>query len=259
LNDYNRGPEDYLRLVEEARQAVSFPIIASLNAVTPSGWTDHARRVADAGADALDVNLYFVPTDPNVPGQDVETQYLDVVAAVKEQISIPLAVKIGPFFSSLPNFAQQVVAAGANGLVLFNRFLEPELNLERRSVEPHLQLSRPAELRLALRWLAILRGNHPNCSLAATGGVHSGMDALKAIAAGADVLMIASALLKHGAEHLQTLRDEMIQWLSDHEYRSVSQLKGSISHVTCETPSAFERANYATTLASFMDHGPCRN
>jgi dihydroorotate dehydrogenase (fumarate) len=259
LNDYNRGPENYTRLVEEARQAVSMPIIASLNAVTPRGWSEHARRIADAGADALELNLYFVPTDPNVTGQEVETQYLDIVAAVHEHITIPLAVKIGPFFSSLPNFAQQVVAAGADGLVLFNRFLEPELNLERQTVESHLQLSRPAELRLALRWLAILRGQQPNCSLAATGGVHSGKDALKALAAGADVVMIASALLKHGAERLQTIRGEMIQWLSDHEYSSISPLIGSISHMRCETPSAFERANYATTLASFMDHGPCPN
>lgn len=256
LEDYNRGADSYARLVTEARRAVSMPIVASLNAVTPGGCGEHARRIAEAGADALELNLYFVPTESSRSGQIVEAQYLDVVAAIRKQTTIPLAVKIGPYFSSLPHFARQVVEAGANGLVLFNRFLEPEIDLESGKVEPHLDLSGPGELRLALRWLAILRGQLDRCSLAATGGVHSGTDALKALAAGADVVMVASVILKRGAEYVPTLRNEMIQWCTDHHYSSVKQLIGSISYTTYETPSAFERANYAATLASYMDRGP---
>ena len=255
LKDYNRGAEYYVRLVEESRRAVSMPIIASLNGSTPSGWVEHAHRMADAGADAIELNIYFVPTDVTVSGQLVEAQYLDVVSAIRNEIEIPLAVKIGPYFSSLPYFARQVVEAGANGLVLFNRYLEPEINLENHTVEPHLELSHPGELRLPLRWLAILRGQLEGCYLAATSGVHSGRDALKAIAAGADVVMVTSALMKQGAEHLQTIYDEMLKWLAEHEYGSVKQLVGSISHKACKTPSAFERANYASTIAAYMEQG----
>ena len=259
LRNYNRGTDEYARLVDDARRAVSMPIIGSLNGTTPGGWIEHARRIADAGANALELNLYFIPTDASVSGQQVEAQYLDVIAAVRAKVDLPLAVKIGPFFSSLPYFARQAVEAGVNGLVLFNRYLEPQINLDQHSVEPHLELSRPSELRLTLRWLAILRGQVGGCSLAASSGIHSGVDALRALAAGGDVAMVASVLLKRGAEYLGTLREEMLEWLSARDFSSLSQLVGSISHASCGARSAYERANYAATLASYMDHGPCPN
>jgi len=255
MNQYNTGAENYANLVEQARKAVSMPIIGSLNGTTPGGWVEQARRITEAGADALELNLYFVPTDPSLSGQHVEAQYLDVVTAVCQRIQIPLAVKIGPYFSSLPYFARQVVEAGANGLVLFNRFLEPEVNLENRTIEPHLELSHPNEARLSLRWLGILRDQLNCCSLAASGGIHSGRDALKALAVGADVVMVTSAILKHGAEYLQQLNKEMVDWLSLHEYGTVRHLVGSMSRESCGVSAVFERANYAATLASYLDKG----
>ena len=254
---YNRGSDSYARLVEDCRASVSMPIIASLCAVSPEGWLDYARRITDAGASAIELNLYFVPTDPSVSGQSIEAQYLEVVTALRQELTVPLSVKIGPYFSSLPYFARQVVDAGADGLVLFNRFLEPEVNLENQAVEPHLVLSQPSELRLSLRWLGILRDQLQHCNLGATGGIHRGSDALKALAVGADVVMITSVLLKNGADYLQTIEREMVEWLRDHGYGSVKQLRSTISPAKCKTPGAFERANYAWTLASYMDFGPC--
>ena len=259
LRNYNRGTDEYARLVEDARKAVSMPIIGSLNGTTPGGWTDHARRIANAGADALELNLYFVPTDTSVSGQQLEAQYLDVISAVRAKVDLPLAIKIGPFFSSLPYFARQAVDAGANGLVLFNRYLEPQINLDQRAAEPHLELSRPGELRLPLRWLAILHGQLAGCSLAASTGIHTGVDALRALAAGGDAVMVASVLLKRGAEYLGTLREEMLEWLAPREFSSLRQLVGSVSHAASGERSAYERANYAATVASYMDHGPCPN
>ena len=259
MKKYNTGAENYASLVESARQAVSMPIIGSLNGTTPGGWIEQARRITEAGADALELNLHFVPTDPSLSGQLVEAKYLDVVAAVCQTIQIPLAVKIGPYFSSLPYFARQVVEAGANGLVLFNRFLEPEVNLENRTIDPHLELSRPSEARLSLRWLGILRDQLSCCSLAASGGIHSGLEALKALAVGADVVMVTSAILKHGAEHLQLLSGQMVEWLSKHGYSGVRRLVGSMSREKCGVPAVFERANYAGTLASYLDKGTCTN
>ena len=259
LSHYNTGPEGYTRLIKEARSAVSMPIVASLNAATPGVWNEQAQRIADAGADALELNLYYVPTDERASAEHVEARYLSVVNSVRKQIEIPLSVKIGPFFTSLPHFARQLVDAGVDGLVLFNRFLEPEIDLDTGRVEPHLELSRPGELRLSIRWLAILRAQLGDFSLAASSGVHTGLDALKAVAAGANVAMVTSALLKHGAEYLQTLRQEMIEWLLRNDYRSVQQICGSVIHQTSSAPSAFERANYANTIASYMEHGPAPN
>ena len=256
LKQYNSGAHAYLRLVAQAKEAVTIPIIASLNATTPGNWAEHAARIQESGADALELNIYIVPTDASLSGQHIEAQYLDIVCAVRKKIDIPLAVKIGPYVSSLPHFARQLIDAGADGLVLFNRYLEPELNLEAATVEPHLELSRTAELRLPLRWLAILRGQLGDSSLAASSGIHSGHDALRALAAGADVAMVASVLLARGAEYLQTLRTEMVEWLARNEYSSVDQIVGSLSRDRCATPDAFERANYASTLASYMDDGP---
>lgn len=259
MKQYNSGADNYAGLVEQARQAVAMPIIGSLNGTTPGGWVEQARRIAEAGADALELNLHYVPTDPSLSAQHVEAKYLDVVAAVCQRIQVPLAVKIGPYFSSLPYFARQVVDAGANGLVLFNRFIEPEVNLEDRTIDPHLELSRPSEARLSLRWLGILRDQLSCCSLAASGGIRSGIDALKALAVGADVVMVTSVLLKHGAEHLHSLNQEMIDWLSLHDYSTVRQIVGSMSRERCGVAGVFERANYAGTLASYLDDGACTN
>lgn len=254
LNYYNSGPDNYASLVERARATVSMPIIASLNGTSLGGWLDYAKRIAEAGADAIELNLYFVPVDPSASSTTVEAQYLDVIAAVRQQVEIPMAVKIGPYFSSLPYFARQVQEAGADGLVLFNRFLEPDIDLEHHKVAPHLELSHPSEARLSLRWLGILR-DQLQLSLAASSGIHNAVDALKAMAAGADVIMVTSTLLQNGVGSMQKLRDEMLAWLAYHEYGQVRQLIGSISRKTCGTSAGFERANYAATLASYMDEG----
>ena len=259
LKHYNTGPENYAALVEAARQAVEMPIIGSLNGTVPGDWLDQATRIASAGADALELNLHFVPVDPAQSGQQVEARYLDIVAAVCQRIQIPLVVKLGPYFSSLPYFARQVVEAGAGGLVLFNRFLEPEVNLENQTIDPHLELSSPSEIRLSQRWIGILRDQLAETSLAATGGYHSGFDALQAIAIGADVVMVASVLLKHGAEHMRVLRDEMIDWMSQHGYAAVGQLAGTMTRERSGKPAIFERANYALTITSYMDQGTCPN
>lgn len=259
LEHYNSGSDHYARLVEQARSAVSMPIIASLNGTTPGGWIEQARRIADAGADAVEMNLHCVPVDPSQSSQYVEAQLLDVVSSVRELVDIPLAVKIGPYFSSLPYFARQVVDAGADGLVLFNRFFEPEINLDNRTVEARLQLSHPSETRLCLRWLGILRDQLSGSSLAASGGIQSGADALKALAVGADIVMVTSALLRRGAEYLETLRDEMIEWLTHNDHITIGQLIGTMSRERCGSPAEFERANYALTLSSYMDAGACTN
>lgn len=257
MKEYNTGAENYASLVEQARQVVSMPIIGSLNGSAPGGWIEQVERIVNAGANALELNLHFVPTDPSISGQGVEAQYLDTVASVVQITKIPLAVKLGPYFSSLPHFARQVVEAGANGLVLFNRFLEPEVNLEKHSIDPHLELSHPSEARLSLRWVGILSDQLPGCSLAACGGIHSGKDALKALAVGAKVAMVTSALLKHGATHLESLRTEMIEWMSLHKYTTARQITGILSRKNSGASEAFERVNYAGTLASYMDHGAC--
>ncbi len=259
LKQYNSGADSYASLVEHARSAVSMPIIGSLNGVTPSHLVEQVRRIASAGADAIELNLHYVPVDPSASSMSVEARYLDVVAAVSEQAQLPVAVKIGPYFSSLPYFARQVVDAGANGLVLFNRFLEPEINLENHSIDPHLELSQPCETRLSLRWLGILRDQLSCCSLAACGGYHTPLDALKALAVGADTVMVTSVLLKQGAAHLQQLYDDMVEWLTVHEYQSVRQIIGTMSRDKYHAPNVFERANYAETLASYMEHGAAAN
>ena len=248
---YNSGPDPYLRLIEEARKAVSIPIIGSLNGTSRGGWVRHAELIQEAGADALELNIYFVAIDPQQTSADVEARYLDLVEAVRESISIPLAVKIGPYFSSLPNMAWRLMGAGADGLVLFNRFLQPDIDLETLAVAPNLVLSTSDELRLPLRWIAILRG-FTDLSLAATTGVHTSRDVLKLLLAGADVTMTASALFKHGPEHLGTMLEGVRTWLEEREYTSVEQMKGSLSQKNCPNPEAFERANYIKTLTNFI-------
>jgi dihydroorotate dehydrogenase (fumarate) len=250
LDDYNTGPAPYMRLISVAKRVVPVPVIASLNGTSRGGWVRHARQIQEAGADALELNIYFVCTEPYITGEQLESRYLELVSAIREVVSIPLAVKIGPFFSSLPNMASRLVQAGANGLVLFNRFLQPDIDLETLRVVPKLALSTSDELRLPLRWIAILRA-YFDVSLAATTGVHTAEDVLKLLLTGADVTMVASALYRHGPEHIRTLLDGVRAWLEAKEYYSVAQMKGSLSQVNAPDPAAFERANYIKTLVHF--------
>jgi dihydroorotate dehydrogenase (fumarate) len=248
--DYRTGPESYLDSIAAAKRAVSIPVIASLNGSSKGGWVRYARMMQDAGADALELNVYFVATDPQMTGQDVESQYLDLVAAVKESVSIPLAVKVGPYFSSMGNMARRLADAGADGLVLFNRFIQPDIDLDNLETSSRLVLSTPSELLVPLRWIAILR-NRVSASLACTSGIHDADGMLKALLVGADVGMVASAFYKRGLEHAGTILDGVRRWMEQKEYDSVDQLKGSMSRENCPDPTAFQRGNYMKALTSF--------
>jgi dihydroorotate dehydrogenase (fumarate) len=250
LDDHSSTSELYLDHVAACKAAVLVPIIGSLNGTSTGGWVRYARMVQDAGADALELNVYFVATDPEETAAQVESRYLNLVTEVRRSVTVPVAVKIGPFFSSLPNMARRLVDAGASGLVLFNRFLQPDIDLETLRVEPRLVLSTSDELRLPLRWMAILRPML-KCSLAATTGVHTASDVLKVLLAGADVAMVASALYDHGPGHIRDLVEGVRSWLEEHEYESVTQMKGSMSQANVPDPGAFERANYIKTLVSY--------
>jgi dihydroorotate dehydrogenase (fumarate) len=247
---YASGSERYLALLTEARQALKIPVIASLNGVSAGGWVEYARKMEDAGASALELNVYLVAADMEETGEQVERRYLDLVAAVRDAIGLPLAVKVGPYFSSMANMARRLVEAGADGLVLFNRFYQPDIDLEDLKVRANVELSTSAELRLPLRWIAILKGR-VDASLAATTGVHTAADVLKLVMAGADVAMSASALLHQGPAWLTRTRDEMASWMEEHGYDSIEQLKGSLSQRSVADPAAFERANYMESLITF--------
>jgi dihydroorotate dehydrogenase (fumarate) len=249
-DDYHIGPESYLDTIRQAKQAVSMPIIASLNGTSKGGWVRYAKMMQDAGADALELNIYFIATDPAMSGRDVESRYLELVAAVKDSVSIPLAVKIGPYFSAMANMAKRLVEAGADGLVLFNRFLQPDIDLETMETRPRLVLSTPFEMLVPLRWIAILHGRI-RASLALTSGLHDSDDMIKALLAGADVGMVISALYEEGAEQIPRILDGLRAWMEEKEYASVEQLKGSMSQENCPDPAAFERGNYMKALTSF--------
>jgi dihydroorotate dehydrogenase (fumarate) len=249
LDLYNMGPPNYLREIQRAKKALSIPVIASVNGGGLGGWARHAELLEEAGADAVELNVYFVPTDPHATAAQVEQRYLDLVAAVREAVTIPLAVKLGPYFSSLPNVARRLVEIGADGLVLFNRYFEPDVALETLQVNPRLTLSTSAELRLPMRWIAILRPQL-SISLAASTGVHTPEDVLKALLVGADVAMTASALLQHGPGHIRTLLDGVRTWLDASGYSSIGQVTGKLCRRNDADPSAFERANYVRLIAS---------
>jgi dihydroorotate dehydrogenase (fumarate) len=244
------GSEAYLRFIQKAKESVRIPIIASLNGATPGGWTSFAKAIQEAGADALELNIYSVPTDPNVAGAAIEQECVDIVKAVKAVVSIPVAVKLSPFFTNFAHMARRLDEAGANGLVLFNRFYQPDIELETLELTPSVYYSSPMALRLPLRWIAILY-DRVGASLAATGGIHSGTDALKLLLAGADVTMVCSVLLRHGIERLRLLEQELCTWMQEHDYDSVCELKGLLSHKHCDDPSAYERAQYLRTLRTF--------
>jgi dihydroorotate dehydrogenase (fumarate) len=247
-NEYRCGPEDYLRHIWEAKQAVDIPIIASLNAFSPGGWTQYGQLIQAAGADALELNIYNIPTDFNLPGWDVEQTYLDILKAVKAEVTIPVALKLSPFFSNFANMAQQFSDLGADGLVLFNRFYQPDIDLEALEVRPNILLSTPMAMRVPLRWIAILYGRiRP--SLAATSGIYRAADVLKMLMAGADVTMLCSVLIRHGITQLKVIERDLVAWLEEHEYESVQQLRGSMSQKNCPDASAFERAQYLRALS----------
>jgi len=250
LDRYNTGPEEYLELIRHAKENLSIPVIASLNGFSSGGWKYYAELMEQAGADAVELNVYLIQTDPEVTSYDVERHYCQLVQTVREQVRIPVSIKIGSQITALPSFAQALHQSGASGLVLFNRYLAPEIDLETLWFDPALSLSQPEELRAAVRWIAILR-DQCELSLAATGGVHSGLDAVKAMLVGSDAVMIASALLQHGVAHLPAMREQMVRWMTDNEYESIEQLKGSMSLQHCSNPEGLKRANYMRALASY--------
>jgi dihydroorotate dehydrogenase (fumarate) len=248
--EYESGPDEYAEHIRKAKEALDIPIIASLNGVSTGGWVKYARNVEQAGADALELNIYYLPTDPNISGAEVEQIYLDVLRDVKEAITIPVAMKLSPYFSAMANMAHRLAGAGADGLVLFNRFYQPDLDIENLEIAPHLLLSTSAELRLPLRWIAILYGR-VETDLALTTGVHTAEDMLKGLMAGAAVTMLASELLRNGIGRLREILIDLERWLIEYEYESVAQLQGSLSQINCDEPAAFERANYMRVLSSF--------
>ena len=252
LADYESVADRYLRHVEQAKKALSIPVVASLNGETAGGWVRYARLLELAGADALELNLYGIAADLDVTGREVEEDQVELVALVKASLSIPLAVKIGPHYSALGNQAARIIDAGADGLVLFNRFYQPEIDPKTRKVAPTLELSSSAELRLPLRWTAILSGR-VEASLAVTTGVHTGADVARCLLAGADVAMMTSALLVNGPGHVAAVERELVEWAAESGFESVAQLKGSVSQRNVADPSAFERANYMSTLISFTN------
>ncbi len=252
LPAFEIGPERSIRLVADAKAALSIPVIASVNGTSAGGWVYYAKQLVDAGADALELNVYFVAADPSGAPGDLRTRYVDLVGAVAESIPVPLAVKIGPYFDSTAQMAVALDDAGADGLVLFNRFYQPDIDIETLDVAPVLELSTPSELRLPLRWIAILSGRL-GCSLAASGGVHDSEGVVKALLAGADVVMTTSSLLLHGPEHVGTLIDGLVSWMVDNDYDSVGQMRGSVSSGSVPDPDAYERANYLEVMLRATD------
>jgi dihydroorotate dehydrogenase (fumarate) len=248
--EFNVDPEAYVRHIAKAKEAVSIPIIGSLNGSTFGGWQRYARLIEKAGADALELNLYNVPTDPQRAADDIEIEYLTIVASIKSLLKIPVAVKLSPYFTNLSQFARRLDEQGANALVLFNRFYQPDIELETLEVNPNILLSTPMAMRLPMRWIAILYGRI-GANLAATSGIYHGVDALKMIMAGADITMLCSVLLRYGIDHIRVLEREMSEWMEDHEYKSIEQIKGIMSQKNCADPGAFERAQYTCALKSY--------
>jgi len=250
MEDFKIGPEEYLESIRKAKEAVSMPVIGSLNGVSAGGWTEYARGIEQAGADAIELNIYYLPTEPSQDGSFVEQMVLDVLGQVKRTVSIPVAIKLSPYYNSVANLAKKLGDAGAGGLVLFNRFYQPDLDLESLEVAPRLTLSTSNELRLPLRWVAILYGRIAP-DMAISGGIHTYQDVLKGLMAGAKVTMMASELLQHGLGRLPEILSDMTTWMDEREYESVAQLQGSMSQKNVADPSAFERANYMKTLQSW--------
>src|ERR1700674_594318 len=242
-HDFRTGPEEDLAHIVKAKEAVDIPVIASLNGATLGGWTDYARRIEQAGADAIECNIYFLPTDMDDPSSEIENVYLDVLRAVKLAVHIPVAVKLSPFFTNIANMAKRFDATGADGLVLFNRFYQPDIDLENLVIQPNVLLSTPQDLRLPLTWIGILYAK-VKASLAATSGIHQAEDVVKMLMVGASATMMCSVLLREGHDHIRFVERQLEQWMADHEYESVRQMQGSMSQICAADPSAFERAQY---------------
>jgi dihydroorotate dehydrogenase (fumarate) len=247
---FRLGPDGYLEHIQRAKRAVDMPIIASLNGTSMGGWVEFAKQIEQVGADALELNIYYIPTDMHLSGAAVEQTYVDIVKAVRSAVSIPVAVKLSARFSNIANMVKRLEEAGADGFVLFNRFYQPDIDLDALEVMPKVLLSTPHAMRLPLRWIAILYGRI-KVSLAATSGIHTGDDVLKMLMAGASGTMLCSVLLKHGIEHIGVIEREMRQWMMEHEYESVTQMQGSMSQIHCADPSAFERAQYMRALTNY--------
>ena len=249
---FTLGPEDYIHHLGRVKRAVRIPVIASLNGTTPGGWLEYAQGIAQAGADALELNVYGVPCLAEESAEDIERRTVEVLRALKAAVRIPVAVKLSPFYTSLPHFVTRLEQAGAAGLVLFNRFYQPDIDPEGLGLNRELHLSSSAELPLRLQWLALLK-DKVRVSLAVTGGVHNGRDAIKAVMAGADGVQLVSALLRHGPARLRQVKDEMADWMEEHEYESLAQMKGSMSRESCPDPQVYERANYMLMLQSLVE------
>jgi dihydroorotate dehydrogenase (fumarate) len=249
--DYELDPDRYLEHLYKAKRAVEIPVIGSLNGVSTGGWVKFAKEIEQTGADALELNIYYIPTNLDLPGIEVEQMYVNVLEDVKRTVKIPVAIKLGPFFSNMAHMAKRLCNAGADGLVLFNRFYQPDIDLDQLEVVPNVLLSTPQAMRLPLRWIAILYGRL-QASLAATSGIHTSEDAIKMLMVGADVTMLCSTLLKNGLGRIKQIEEEMMKWMEEHEYTSVAQMKGSMSQKSCPHPSAFERANYMKALKSYL-------
>lgn len=250
---FHVGAEHYLEHIQQAKAKLDIPIIGSLNGSSLGGWVDYAQNIQEAGADALELNIYWIPTDLDLSGAQVEAQYLEIVKQVKAQVTIPVSVKLSPFFSNTANMAKRLCEAGADGLVLFNRFYQPDIDIEALEVRPQLLLSTPQSLRLPMHWIGILYGRIP-ADLAATSGVHNAQDVVRLLMAGAAVTQIVAALLRHGVEHLRSIEQDLANWLTEHEYESVSQLRGTMSQQKCPDPSQFERVQYMKTLQTYHPH-----
>ena len=250
-SEFHLGPEEYLGLIRKAKEAVQVPIIASLNGSTVGGWIQYAKQMEQAGADALECNIYFIPTDMELTGASVEQTYLEIVNAVKSAVVIPVAAKLSPFFSNLANLAKRLDAERADGLVLFNRFYQPDIDLEELEIKPNVLLSTPQAARLPLTWIGILYGR-VRASLAATSGIHTSEDVLKMLMVGADVTMLCSALFRRGPYYLREVERGLVSWMEEHEYESVKQMRGSMSQLRCADPSAFERAQYMRAIKSYQ-------
>lgn len=248
--EFSVDSESYLRHLRAAKGAVKIPIIASINGSTRGGWVEYARQLEEAGADAIELNIYYIPTDPALASADIEATYLEILQSVKAQVKVPVAVKLSPFFTNFANMARRLDQAGANGLVLFNRFYQPDIDLEALEVTPNLLLSTPMAMRLPLRWIAILHGR-VNASLAATSGIHRATDVMKTLMAGASATMLCSVLLRHGIGQIGVIERDMVAWLQEHDYESVKQLQGSMSQQSCPDPSAFERAQYMRAISGY--------
>ena len=247
---YNLGPDEYVDLIRRAKGSLSIPVIGSLNGVSVGGWMNYAKKIEQAGADALELNVYYIPTDPHITNTDVEDRYVEILHAVKQSVKIPVAMKLSPFFSSFAHMATRLDTMGVNGLVLFNRFYQPDIDLESLEVKPEVTMSTSFAMRLPMRWIAILYGK-VKANLAATSGIHTAQDVIKMLMVGADVTQMCSALLKNGPQRITEVLKDMEQWMLEHEYVSLQQMRGSMSHRSVADPAAFERANYMKSIQSF--------